>query len=255
MVLIALMRRWIWRLRGLIFLAPAATKIAAACLFVFLVQQGASRVEFVYGYSYEQAVVPCFALNWPLFSHGFYWQLVTYLFLHGSWLHLCLNALTVLLFGSGLEYEVGGRRLWGIFLAGGVLGGLGWLGVTALLPLLPAAHGLTAWVPAAARAWLPELGVQASLDSAMCVGASGGVFALIGAYAVLFPQRCVYLLLVVVPVRLRARTLAWLLGALTVLDAVFVQSQVAYAAHLAGGLAGVLCGVRLKRLGEAGEGA
>ena len=72
------------------------------------------------------------------------------------------------------------------------------------------------------------------------------MFALIGAYAALFPQREVYVLVLVFPVRMKARTLAWLLGVVTVIEAVLVQSQVAYAAHLAGGLSGYLCGRRIR---------
>jgi len=45
---------------------------------------------------------------------------------------------------------------------------------------------------------------------------------------------------------MKARTLAWLLGVVTVIEAVLVQSQVAYAAHLAGGLSGYLCGRRIR---------
>jgi rhomboid-like protein len=246
------MRRWLWRLRGLFFLAPAAVRLAVACLFVFLVQQGAARVEFVYGYSYEQAIVPCFGLNWPLFSHGFYWQPVTYLFLHAGWLHLTFNMLVVLLFGSGLEVEIGGRRFWRAFLASGVLGGLGWLGMNALSPYLPSTQGLSQWVPSLIRGWLPAVGVAASLDTSMCVGASGGVFGLIGAYAALFPRRVVYLILPV-PVRMKARTLVLVLVGLDVAAALFLQVQVAYATHLAGCLAGVLYGLWLRRQGVARE--
>ncbi len=36
-------------------------------------------------------------------------------------MHLGLNMLTVLLFGSGLESEIGGRQFWQVFLWGGVL--------------------------------------------------------------------------------------------------------------------------------------
>jgi len=231
-------------------LAPAATLLAFVCLFVFLVEQAAERVEFVnvygYRYSYAQALIPCFGLNWPLLSRGFFWQPVTYMFLHASWWHLGLNMLTVLLFGSGLEVEVGGRRFWRIFLAGGIVGAAGWLAVTALLPLVPPVPALTHWMPQVLRAWLPAEAARGTLDSAMCIGASGGVFALIGAYAALFPQRQVYVLLLVFPAKLRARSLAWLLGILTVAEAVFVQSQVAYAAHLAGGVAGFLCARRMR---------
>lgn len=249
------MRRWLWRLRGIFFLAPAAVRLAAACLFVFLIQQGASRVEFVYGYSYEQAIVPCLGLSWPLFSRGFYWQPVTYMFLHASWTHLTFNMLVVLLFGSGLEVEIGGRRFWRLFLAGGVLAGLGWLGMTALSPYLPSAPALTQWaqgLPDTVRAWLPAASKAATLDTAMCVGASGGVFALIGAYAALFPRRVVYLVFPV-PARMKARTLVLLLVGLDLAAALFLRVPVAYAAHFAGCLAGVLYGWRLKRLGVAGE--
>ena len=240
------LRRRLWCLRMFFILAPAATTLAAVCFFVFLMQQAAARVEFVYGYSFGQALVSCFGLNWPLLRHGFFWQPLTYMFLHAGWAHLGLNLLTVLLFGSGLEREVGGARFWRLFLAGGVLGGLGWLAVTAALPYLPPMTSLTGWIPAGLRTWLGAgTGPSGSLQSALCIGASGGVFGLIGAYAALFPRREVYVLLLVVPVRMRASTLAWVLGLLTVAEAVFVQTQVAYAAHLAGGLAGFLCARRM----------
>lgn len=256
--MIAMIRRGLWRLRGFLFLAPAATKLAALCLIIFLIQQTAARVDFVnvYGYrfSYAHALTSCFSLNWPLLSQGFLWQPVTYMFLHASWLHLGLNMLTVLLFGSGLECEIGGRRFWQVFLMGGVIGGIGWLAMTALLPHLPPLAALTHWMPQALRHWLDAGGAEGrTLDNGLCIGASGGVFALIGAYAALFPKRVVYVLLVFIPVKLKARSLAWLLGALTVAEAVFVQSQVAYAAHLAGCLAGYLYGMRLRRLGYADE--
>lgn len=252
--MISHMRRWLWRLRGFVFLAPAVTCLVTVCVVVFLIQQTAARVELiqVYGYrcTYAQALVPCFSLNWPLLAHGFVWQLVTYMFLHANAVHLSLNMLTVLLFGSALENEVGGRRFWMIFLAGGVLGGLGWLAVTALMPYVPSIRFLADWVPPVVRAWLPASDGAQTLDTAMCMGASGGVFALIGAYAALFPRRHVFLLLFfVIPVKFQARSLAWVLGALTVAEAVFLQFQVAYSAHLAGGVAGFVCGLRMRRMG------
>lgn len=227
--MITLMRRWLWRVRGVFYSAPAAITLASICLAVLLMQRAAGRVEFVYGYTFGHALVSSFGLNWPLLASGFFWQPLTYMFLHEGWLHLGLNMLTVLLFGSGLEREIGSRRFWRVFLTGGVVGGFGWLAATAALPYLPAA--LSAG--------------RNTLNNSLCIGASGGVFALIGAYAALFPRREVYVLLLFFPVRMRARTLALLLGVLTVAEAVFLQSQVAYAAHLAGGAAGYLLGKRL----------
>lgn len=247
------MRRWLWRLRGLFFLAPAATKLAVVCLLIFLIQRTAAHVEFVYGYSYAQALVACFGLSWPLLTHGFFWQPVTYVFFHDGWAHLTFNMLVVLLFGSGLEIEIGGRRFWSVFLAGGVLGGLGWLGVTALLPFLPSLPDLTQGLPRAIRAWLPVAGAPATLNTALCVGASGGVFGIIGAYAALFPKRVVYLIFPV-PARMKARTLVLLLVGLDLAAAFFLQLRVAYPAHFAGCLAGVLYGLRLKRTGLFSDG-
>lgn len=252
------MRRWLWRLQGFLLWAPAARALAMACLFAFLVQQVASRVDFfnAYGYhcSYAQAINSCFGLSWALFSHGFFWQPVTYLFLHGSWLHLGFNMLTVLLFGSGVEMEVGSRRFWRIFIGGGVLAGLGWFAATYALSFLPPFESLTHWMPQVVRHGLGA-GVSAgkTLDGGLLIGASGGVFALIGTYAALFPNRMVYVLLVFFPVKLKARTLALLLVGLDVAAAVFIQSQVADAAHLSGCLAGYLYGRRLRSLGIAGD--
>ena len=242
-----MLRRCLWRLRGFLYRAPAAISLAVACFFVFLVLRTTEQVTFVYGYKFSQVLVPCFGLNWPLLAHGFFWQPLTYMFLHASWAHLGLNMLTVLLFGSGLEAEIGSRRFWQVFLVGGVVGGLGWLGVTAAMPYMLPMASLTQWMPEAVRTWLGAGDTAGrSLDAALCIGASGGVFALIGAYAALFPRREVYVLLLVFPVRLKASTLAWVLGIMTVAEAVFVQSQVAYAAHLAGGLGGWLCARRMR---------
>lgn len=228
--MITLVRRTLWRVRGVFITAPAAITLGMVCLIVHLAQRATQDVAFVYGYTFNHALVSTFGLSWPLLSHGFFWQPFTYMFLHEGWLHLGLNMLTVLLFGSGLEREVGSSRFWRIFISGGVLGGLGWLGITALMD----------WLPAAWSAGRETLG------NGLCIGASGGVFALIGSYAALFPTREVYVLALVFPIKMRARTLAWLLGLVTVGEAVFMNVQVAYAAHLAGGLAGYLYGIRLR---------
>ena len=252
--MIALIRGWLWRLRSFFFFAPAAIALSAACFSVFLVQQKAAHVEFAYGYTYEQVLVSCFGLNWSLFSHGFFWQPLTYLFLHANGWHLAFNLATVLLFGSGVEREVGCKKFWWIFLFGGVMAGLGWFAVAYAVSFLPPLDALTHWMPQAVRQAL-GLGksVARGLDAGLLIGASGGVFALIGTYAALFPSRMVYVLLIVFPLRLKARTLVLLLVGLDVASAFFVQSQIASAAHVSGCLAGYLYGARLRRLGWADD--
>lgn len=53
---------------------------------------------------------------------GCVWQVVSYAFLHGSWIHLISNALVVLGVGSQIEHVLGGRAVWRACLLGVVAG-------------------------------------------------------------------------------------------------------------------------------------
>lgn len=240
-------RHIVWRIRAGIMLAPAARAVALICLAVYVVQQVASHVVFVrgYGYSFADCLTYCFGLHWPLLRQGFFWQPVTYMFLHGSLLHLLLNTFTILFFGSGLEVEVGTRRFWRIFLLGGAIGGLGWVLADTFEPRL------ILWLandPTWGKTVMHALRLHRVVTGqGICIGASGGVFALIGAYAALFPRREIIVLILFWPVTLKARTLMIWLGVTTVGAAVIGLGQVAYAAHLAGGAVGYMCGLRLRR--------
>jgi membrane associated rhomboid family serine protease len=71
------------------------------------------------------------------------------------------------------------------------------------------------------------------------VGASGGIFGLLLAYAMLFPYRTVVLL--IPPIPMKARTFAILYGAIELLLGVTgTQEGVAHFAHLGGMLGGYL---------------
>lgn len=222
-----------------------ALGLTFACVVIFAMQRVAARTELAAGQSFEELLVYCFGLHWPLLARGFFWQPFTYMFLHGSWLHLAMNMVTVLLFGSGLEEEIGTRKFLRVFVLSGVVGGLGWLALDWGDPLLAAwlrqlGHPWALW-------WARHLApAYAALRFGKCIGASAGVFGLVGAYAALFPHRKVVLLLGW-PVTLQARTLAVLLVLVTVVELVVGRGQVAYAAHLAGGLAGYACGRRWLR--------
>jgi membrane associated rhomboid family serine protease len=227
--------------------------LAGVCLFVYIAISVSSRVEFAYGYSFAQAIRAFFGLNWGLLAAGFFWQPVTYIFLHVNGWHLFFNTLVILLFGSGVEAEVGSKRFLAIFFIGGIIGSLGWLAVLALSPYLPSLPDVAGWVPAFVRTVLPKTTGYETLEGSMCLGASGAVFSLIGAYAAMFPSRKVYVLLIVIPVRLSARWLAIVLGILTIFEVVFIQAQVAYAAHVVGGLAGYAYGLWLNKRGFYGD--
>ena len=186
-------------------LPPAVKTILISTIVLFLMQGAIDRAT-------HGLFTYLFALNRFGLMQGHLWQLVTYMFLHGGILHLFLNLLVVYMFGRELETLLGVRRFLILYLGSGILGGIGWV--------LLGGRGF-------------------------CIGASGGVFGLIGMFATLFPNRPITLLLFFVfPVTMSARTMAILLGAITCFS-MFGDGDIAHSAHLVGGLAGFFYGRRL----------
>jgi Uncharacterized membrane protein (homolog of Drosophila rhomboid) len=165
----------------------------------------------------EQFLVLHFAL-WPL-STGTYglpadigfqpWQLVTYSFLHGSSTHLFFNMLALYMFGSDLERVFGSRRYVVYYMT---------------------------CVVAAAIAQLLVAGVSGA-PPYPTLGASGGVFGLLMAFALYFPRRTV--VLIFPPIPLPAWLFVTLYGVIELfLGVTGTQAGVAHFAHLGGMLGG-----------------
>ncbi len=157
-------------------------------------------------------------LSVPGMMSGRLWQLATYQFLHGGPFHLLINMLMFYALGNEVERAIGTRHFVILYLLSGVLGGLGWVLLT-----------------------YPYEGV--------CVGASAAIFGVLSAFAVLFPRREITLLLfLVLPVTLKARTLAVLLGLVQLVFTIAPMSGgIAYSAHLAGAVAGLFYTIVLFR--------
>jgi membrane associated rhomboid family serine protease len=152
------------------------------------------------------------ALSLEGLRRGFLWQLLTFQFLHGGLLHIICNLIVLYFFGRALEEHLGRKRFLRLYLASGVVGGLLQMLFAAMFP---GAFG------------------------GAVVGASAGVFGLVAAFATLFPDRTLTLLLFfVIPVSMRARTLLWLSLALAVFGIVIPGDGIAHAAHLGGIAAG-----------------
>lgn len=169
---------------------------------------------------------PVFAplMLWPLGGSGFDvygalpsfmpWQLLTYGFLHGGFAHVAFNMLALFMFGAPLEYTWGPRRFLTFYLV--CVGGAG---------LCQLAVG--SWILAHGGGAYPTL------------GASGGIFGLLLAYGMLFPNQRVMLL--IPPIPMKARTLVIVYGAIELfLGATGLQPGVAHFAHLGGMLFGWL---------------
>jgi membrane associated rhomboid family serine protease len=193
-------------------LPPVTKALLIANGLVFLLQQLLGDANFI-----------PFML-WPLADGGIDasgaapsflpWQLLTYGFLHGNFMHVAFNMLALVMFGAPLEYTWGNRRFLAYFLVCVVGAGL--------CQLLVAS-----WMSRTTGALYPT------------IGASGGIFGLLFAYGMLFPNQRVMLL--IPPIPMKARTLVIVYGALElVLGATGLQPGVAHFAHLGGMLFGWL---------------
>jgi len=150
-----------------------------------------------------------FAL-WPLDTGRFMpWQVFTYAFLHGSMFHLFFNMLGLWMFGSELE-RLWGQRRYMQFLLAGVL-------AAAFAQLLVC--------------WLTGSRVPT-------VGASGGLFALLLAFGMLFPNRIIMPLFP--PIPMKARTFVMVFGGLELGLGLMGSGGVAHFAHLGGMVGGFL---------------
>jgi membrane associated rhomboid family serine protease len=190
-------------------MAPVTQTLLLANIAIYLLQAFAGPF-----------LVATFAL-WPIhvrggvyigFEAGFApWQLVTYAFLHGNLMHLLVNMFALYMFGSDIERVFGQRRYTFYFFA---------CVVTA----------------AVAQLLVQMLGDMPPYPT---VGASGGVFGLLFAFAMLFPRRMV--MLIFPPIPMPAWLFVTLFGALELfLGVTGTQSGVAHFAHLGGMLGGYL---------------
>jgi len=163
-----------------------------------------------------------FALSLEGLEHGYVWQLVTYQFMHVGFLHIFLNCWAIYVFGRVIEEALGPRKFLILYFSSGVLGGL--------VQML------------GALVWPSHIG-------GAVVGASAAALGLVAAFAALYPEQVLTLLLFFfLPVNLRAKYLLWGTALLSIFCILFPNSgltllmggNVAHAAHLGGMLMGIV---------------
>lgn len=141
------------------------------------------------------------------------WQLVSYSFLHGGILHLALNMYALWLFGSRMEY-VWGQKTFAVYYFVCVIG-------AGLVQLIVSTYS------AQAGAVYPT------------IGASGGVFGLLLAFGLTFPDE--RLMLIFPPIIMRAKWFVLIYGGIELFFGVTgTMAGVAHFAHLGGMLFGYI---------------
>lgn len=103
-----------------------------------------------------------FALSREGMAEGYYWQLLTYMFLHGGILHLLVNCLGLYFVGPEVETVCGPRHFLGIYFLGGIFGGVAQLIFGAPFAVMGASAGVCAIV-LAFTTMLPDLEITALL--------------------------------------------------------------------------------------------
>jgi len=134
------------------------------------------------------------------------WQFVTYSFIHGGFGHWFWNMLAIWMFGSTFESSWGMRRFLELFFTGVV-------GAALTTVLLSLAHVL-------------------GDPSIPTVGASGGLFAILMAYGIVFGENEIFL--IPFPFLIKAKYFVLILIVVTVAFAINGGGSTAYIAHLGG---------------------
>lgn len=137
------------------------------------------------------------------------WTLLTYMVAHIDFMHMMVNMLWLLLFGQMIEHAKGPRAVALLYLAGGLAGGLAFVGANAVVP------GPHPWM----------------------VGASCAVAAVIAAVAVIMPRWRVNMFLI------GEVKIVWVALAAIAMFLFASQSLYTAIAHAAGCLAGAIYGV------------
>jgi membrane associated rhomboid family serine protease len=185
----------------------------SATVVLLVLNVAAFIAEWIASSVFNFQVGDYFALSLKGLGKGFVWQVLTFQFLHGGLVHLFFNCWALYVFGREVEQTLGLKRFLALYFSSGIAGGL--LQIIAGLAL------------------------EGRFATAV-VGASAGVFGLVAAFAMLYPERQLMLLVFfIIPVRMRAKFLLLFSGLLALFGVLVGGGNVAHAAHLGGMLAGI----------------
>lgn len=153
--------------------------------------------------TYYLALVP----RYILYRH-WYWQFLTYMFVHGSVSHFLFNMLSLYIFGSAVERRIGSREFTLYYLLCGTLCG----------------------VASYAMYYLANTNV-------VLLGASGAIYALLILFSALYPRAVIYVF-GIIPVQ--APLLIIIYFVIELAGGLFSYDGVAHMTHLFGLLFGLI---------------
>jgi len=179
----------------------------------------------------EDFMVGTFAMFYPTSWFFRWWQPLTHMFMHGGWWHILFNMYTLVMFGMVVERALGPKKFLILYFVtgfGSVLlhTGVEWIQVQSLLSQI--AEGSET----AKTAYF-------NLLRTPMLGASGAIYGVLVAFAMLYPQA--RMTLIFPPVTLDAKWMVLIfIGIELVTGVTGTGAGVAHFAHLGGALFGFL---------------
>jgi membrane associated rhomboid family serine protease len=173
------------------------------------------------------------------------YQLVTHMFTHGSFFHILFNMFALFTFGSILERMWGPKRFFIFYFATG-------FGALALHTLVNhiEAQSLVRHISSSEVAYIKESGRQLlysgrngklnQIYNIPTVGASGAIYGLLIAFAMLFPNTTLMLIFPPIPIKAKYLIPLLIVVELFLVKADFGWDNIAHFAHLGGALFGFI---------------
>ncbi len=203
-------------------------------------------LKMVFLYKYDIDIAEYLGLRY-LMSNEFHWyQLITYMFIHGNEMHLFFNMFALWMFGPLLENIWGSKK----FIIYYVFCGLG-AALTqyafyyySIHPFVDKLDGFYNEImqihDESIRAqyiteWTKR--INELYDSMVVIGASGAIYGLLAAYGVLFPNSYFYIYFIM---PIKAKWFVILYGLIELFTGIFTEDNVAHFAHLGGMIVGIL---------------
>ena len=204
------------RFRSIFGLASATQYLVLANLIVYAIQvlQQPKRAGMglfdLFGISRITSFEVTFGLITPAQIPDVFWQLVTYMFLHGGLWHILFNIWALWTFGQALETVWGMKRFFLYYFVTGIGAGLTVVTISLFQPSL-----------------------------SITIGASGAIYGLLLAFGLLFPNQPLYLFFIPVPVPAKYAVL--LLGGFAFVASITgILPGISNIGHLGGLLFGLL---------------
>lgn len=181
------------------------------------------------------------------------WQLITYMFMHGDFMHILFNMFALFMFGGVLETRWGAKRFINFYLITG-------LGAVALQMGVQAyeiyqitgsvIHNPIILEVVNQQVVGGHIGIQGlsvseqqtllGIYGSPMVGASGAIFGLLVAFGMLYPNTELYIMFIPVPVKAKYIIPVYILFELSMGVAEVPGDSVAHYAHLGGALIGFI---------------